>query len=41
MKENPADDTTRLKNDALDNESRWFKGPEFLRGEKSGWLVSK
>jgi hypothetical protein len=41
MKKNPADDATRLKINALDNKSRWFKGPEFLRGEKSGWPVGK
>lgn len=39
--ENPADDATRLTNDALVTGSRWFFGPNFLRNLKSTWPVEK
>ena len=36
-KDNPADDGTRYASDALNNDSRWFTGPEFLKLNESEW----
>ena len=36
-KDNPADDGTRYASDALNNDSRWFLGPEFLKKNEIQW----
>lgn len=36
-KYNVADDSTRMIVADLDNKSRWFQGPEFLKGPKECW----
>ena len=36
-KDNPADDGTRYASDTLNNDSRWFTGPEFLKLNESEW----
>ncbi|XP_058798326.1 uncharacterized protein LOC131668288 [Phymastichus coffea] len=35
--DNPADDATRLENDALRLNSRWFNGPSFLSQNEKTW----
>ena len=38
-RENPADDGTKWAPESLQNDSRWFLGPEFLRKEEICWPV--
>ena len=38
-RENPADDATKWSSDVLQNNSRWFIGPSFLRKNENEWPI--